>query len=43
MIQLRPYFVLSMCFAVAFLFAFLIDMVYVRGSGLASVLENFCR
>lgn len=43
MIQFRPYFVLSMCLAVGFLFALLIDAVYVRGGGLASLLENFCR
>lgn len=41
--RFRPYIIMSMYLAVAFVFAYIIDVVYVQAAGTGSLLQQFCQ
>lgn len=43
MYRFRPYLIMSMYLVVAFVFAYIIDNVYIQAAGVGAVLENFCK
>lgn len=41
--RFRPYIILSLCLLVGFIFAYIIDALYVQGAGYDKMLAKFCK